>query len=106
MGIPRNCPLKQKMKMENKTNYAVLSECEKKTWDKFDMSKIDDTQRLDFILSNNIEWLGYANHPQKGDYWELQIWDRGECEAFEAKTHRECIDKAIKSEGGRGSNWK
>ncbi len=54
-----------------------------------------DTERLDFVLTHNCEWQGFCNHPTNDDYEELQVWNRGNCETYEAKTRRDCIDKAI-----------
>ncbi len=60
------------------------------------MQEINDTQRLDFLLNcGTVEWQGFTGG-KKGDYYEMDIWNGGKCKSFEGKTHRECIDEAIK----------
>ena len=64
-------------------------------------SVISETERLDFILNNKVDWYGYK------DYYKFNVWYGGEVIAsVEGKTQRECLDKAIQEVKGNDRNNK
>ncbi|MHA2010096.1 MAG: hypothetical protein ACW980_22505 [Promethearchaeota archaeon] len=58
-----------------------------------------DTERLDFLLTSDIEQQGFKG--KDGEYYELQVWDGGYSKTYTAPTLRECIDQAINYENNK-----
>ncbi len=62
------------------------------------MKKINDTDRLNFLLENEVEWLHGVERRRK--YWMMILWCEDKCGIVKAETKSECIDEAIKDKLG------